>query len=130
MEAELKLSTTFLLVKPLDECRCHADEVIFMQTVRNQISKTAPGQKSKQRELDRAVRDWVDEHVESEGVFDIFKAAGLAKADLSILDDRFLQTFNDQPHENLRLKLLTKQLADEIKLQQAKNATKARSALG
>ncbi|MBI5757440.1 MAG: DUF3387 domain-containing protein [Planctomycetales bacterium] len=126
-EAELKLSMTFLLVKHLDECRPYADEVIFMQTVRNQIGKTAPGQKSKQRELDQAVRDLVDEHVESEGVFDIFKAAGLAKADLSILDDRFLQTFKDQPHENLRLKLLTKLLADEIKLKQAKNAAKAKT---
>ena len=41
--------------------------------------------------------------------------------------DRFLQTFKDQPHENLRLKLLAKLLADEIKLKQAKNATKART---
>lgn len=121
LEAELKLSMTFLLVKHLDDCQPYADEVIFMQTVRNQIGKTASGQKSKQRELDQAVRDLVDEHVESEGVFDIFKAAGLAKADLSILDDRFLQTFKDQPHENLRLKLL----ADEIRLKQAKNAAKA-----
>lgn len=127
LEAELKLSMTFLLARHLDECRSYADEVIFMQGVRNQIAKTVPGQKSKQRELDQAVRDLVDEHVESDGVFDIFRAAGLLKADLSILDDRFLQTFKDQPHENLRLKLLAKLLADEIKLKQAKNATKAKT---
>lgn len=127
LEAELKLSTTFLLVRHLDECRNYADEVLFMQKVRNGVSKTAPGQKSKQRELDQAVRDLVDEHVESEGVFDIFKAAGLAKADLSILDDRFLQTFKDKPQENLRLKLLMKLLADEIKLKHAKNAAKAKT---
>ena len=127
LEAELKLSMTFLLVRHLDECRSYADEAIFMQSVRNQIAKTVPGQKSKQRELDQAVRDLVDEHVELEGVFDIFRAAGLQKADLSILDDRFLQTFKDQPHENLRLKLLAKLLADEIKLKQAKNATKAKT---
>ncbi len=39
---------------------------------------------------------------------DIFKVAGIERADVSILDDTFLQTFEDQPQENLRLKLLQK----------------------
>ncbi len=127
LDAELKVSMTFLLVRHLDDCRSYADEVMFLQNVRNQIAKTAVGQKTKQRELDLAVRDLVDKHVESEGVFDIFRAAGLAKADLSILDDNFLQTFKDQPHENLRLKLLAKLLADEIKFKQGRNTTKIRT---
>jgi len=73
------------------------------------------------------VRDLVDDAVESEGVVDIFKAAGIDKADISILDDKFLQTFKDRKHENLRLKLLEQLLLDEIHRRQKQNLAKAKS---
>ncbi|MBI3465498.1 MAG: DUF3387 domain-containing protein [Planctomycetes bacterium] len=124
--AEARLSSVFLLVKHLDDCRAFADEIIFYQRVRKQILKGLPG-RSPMRELERAVRDLVDDTVESEGVVDIFKAAGIEKADISILDDDFLQTFKDQPQENLRLKLLEKLVRDEIQLRRKKNVAKAKS---
>ncbi len=65
------------------------------------------------QDLDSAVRDLVDEAVESEGVFDLFRAAGIDRADISILTDEFLQTFRDQPRQNLRLALLEKLVRDE-----------------
>lgn len=58
---------------------------------------------------------------------DIFKAAGIERADISILDDDFLQTFKDRPQENLRLKLLEKLIHDEIQLRAKRNLAKARS---
>jgi type I restriction enzyme, R subunit len=126
LQAELRLSPAFLLVKHLDDCRPFADEVIFYQRVRKQIMKTIPDGKAK-KEIEKAVRDLVDDSVQSEGVVDIFKTAGIEKADVSILDDNFLQTFKDLPRENLRLKLLEKLVRDEIKLRIRKNLTKARS---
>lgn len=124
--AELRLTTAYLLVKAEDECRPHVDEIIFYQRVRKQLGKTMPGRKPK-RELDGAVRDLVDDAVDSEGVVDIFKAAGLDKADLSILEDDFLQTFKHHPHENLRLRLLEKLLRDEIQARRDRNLAKAKS---
>lgn len=126
LQAELRLSVAFLLVKHLDDCRQFADELIFYQRVRKQIKKALPGRKPK-RELEQAVRDLVDDNIESEGVIDIFKAADIEKVDISILDDNFLQTFKDRPHENLRIKLLEKLLHDEIQLRRKRNLTKARS---
>jgi type I restriction enzyme, R subunit len=126
LQAELRLTSSFLLVKHLDTCRKFADEVIFCQRVRKQILKAMPG-KRPVKELEKAVRDLVDDTVESEGVVDIFKSAGIAKADISILDDKFLQTFKDQPHENLRLKLLEKLLQDEIQARRRKNLAKSKS---
>ncbi len=126
LEAELRLTTAFLLVKHLDDCRKFVEELIFYQKVRNQIRKTLSNKKLR-RELDRAVRDLVDENVESEGVVDIFKVAGIEKADISILDDNFLQTFKNRPQENLRLKLLEKLMRNEIELRRKKNLAKARS---
>lgn len=98
LNAEHQLTSVFLLVKHLEDCRRFADEVIFFQRVRKQIVKTLPGRRP-DREVEKAVRDLVDDAVESQEVVDIFKAAGIEKADISILDDRFLQTFKDKPLE-------------------------------
>ncbi|MCH8966784.1 MAG: type I restriction endonuclease subunit R, partial [Planctomycetes bacterium] len=126
LQVEHRLSSAFLLVKHFDDCRAFADEIIFYQRVRKQLIKAIPGRKPP-ADLDQAVRDLVDDSVESEGVVDIFKSAGIEHADISILDDAFLQTFKDQPMENLRLKLLEKLVRDEIRRRQPKNLAKAKS---
>jgi type I restriction enzyme, R subunit len=126
LQAEHKLTRCFTLVKHLDDCRPRADEIIFYQRVRNQLLKTLPGQRPERR-AEEAVKDLVDDAVDSEGVIDIFKSAGIERVDISILDDNFLQTFKDRPNENLRLKLLEKLLADEIQRRQKKNLAKAKS---
>jgi type I restriction enzyme R subunit len=126
LDAEHRLTNVFLLVKHIDECRAHVDEVIFCQQVRKQIVKALPGRRP-DRNVERAVRDLVDASVESDGVVDIFRAAGVELADISILDDRFLQTFKDRPHENLRLKLLEKLVRDELDRRRARNLAKDRS---
>ncbi|MCP4602385.1 MAG: type I restriction endonuclease subunit R [Proteobacteria bacterium] len=126
LRAELRLTKAYLLVQHLDEARPLADEVICFQRIRNELKKSQPGPDSDQ-EMERAVRDLVDDHVESDGVVDIFKLAGIQAADISILDDDFLQTFKDKPHENLRLKLLAKLMGDEIRHKAARNLAKAKS---
>ena len=126
LDAEARLTAAFLLVKHLDDCRRHADEVIFCQRVRNQLRKALPGRKKK-TDVEQAVRDLVDDAVESEGVVDIFKAVGLPRADISVLDESFLQTFKDKPQQNLRLMLLEQLLSDEIRRRQPRNLAQAKS---
>jgi type I restriction enzyme R subunit len=126
LQAEMRLSSVFLLVKHLEDCQEFADEIIFYQRVRKQIGKAATGMR-KVRPLEEAVRDLVDDSVESTGVVDIFKVAGLEKADISILDDHFLQTFKDRPYENLRLKLLEQLLQGELRRREKNNLAKYRS---
>lgn len=58
---------------------------------------------------------------------DIFRVAGIARADISILDDHFLQTFKDRSQPDLRLKLLEKLLVDEIHRRARTNLAKART---
>lgn len=123
---EKRLTSAFLLVKYLNDCRAKADEVIFYQRVRKQLLKALPGKKPK-RDLETAVRDLVDDVIDSDEVVDIFKTAGMEKADISILDDDFLQTFKDRPQVNLRLKLLEKLVRDEIQLRRRRNVVKAKS---
>lgn len=73
------------------------------------------------------MRDLVDDSVESQGVVDIFKVAGIERADISILDDAFLQTFKDRPLPDLRLRLLAKLVADEVESRQRRNLAQAKS---
>jgi type I restriction enzyme R subunit len=126
LDAEHRVTNAFLLVKHLEECRGYADEVIFAQRVRKQLRKALPG-RGPVRDIERAVRDLVDDSVDATGVVDIFRAAGIDLADISILDERFLQTFREQPHENLRLKLLEKLLRDELDRRRSHNLAKDRS---
>src|SRR5439155_5454272 len=93
---------------------------------RKELGKTLPGAKPG-KDVERAVRDLVDDSLESRGVVDIFKVAGIERADISILDDAFLQTFKDRPLADLRLRLLAKLLADEIQVRQARNLAQAKS---
>jgi type I restriction enzyme, R subunit len=72
------------------------------------------------------VRQLVSKVVSSEGIIDIFAAAGLKKPDISILSDEFLAEVRDLPQRNLALELLRKLLNDEIKTRSKKNLVQAR----
>ena len=65
--------------------------------------------------------------VVSEGVVDIFTAAGLEKPDVSILSDEFLAEVRDLPHKNVAVELLEKLLGDEVRTRSQKNVVQGRS---
>ena len=65
--------------------------------------------------------------VVSEGVVDIFAAAGLEKPDVSILSDEFLVEVRDLPHKNVAVELLERLLNDEIRTHSRKNVVRGRS---
>ena len=73
------------------------------------------------------MRQIVSKAVASEGVIDIFAAAGLKKPDISILSDEFLAEVRDMPQRNLAVELLRKLLNDEIKTRSKKNLVQSRS---
>ncbi len=129
LAAERLLSLSFLLVKHLDDCRTGADEVIFYQSVRKQLAKGLPSVHTP-KALEAAVRDLVDGSIESGGVVDIFRAAGMERADLSILDEAFLQEFRDKPQENLRLRLLEKLMQGEVRALAERSPSRAKSFQG
>ncbi|HLM59550.1 MAG TPA: type I restriction enzyme endonuclease domain-containing protein, partial [Pyrinomonadaceae bacterium] len=98
------------------------------QRVRKQLSKTKiSAAKKSEHEVRSSVQDLVDDSIDSTGVVDIYKVAGIERPDISILDDNFLSKLKDGKNEKLRLKLLQKLVTDEIVRRQKKNLTKARS---
>ena len=77
--------------------------------------------------MDHAVRQIISRAVASEGVIDIFAAAGLEKPDISILSEEFLAEVRGMPQRNLAVELLQKLLKGEIAARRRKNVVQARS---
>jgi len=121
------LSQAFALAVPHYEALRIQDDVAFFQAVRAVLVKRAPGEARSDEELDHAVRQIVSRAVASEGVVDIFAAAGLQKPDISILSDQFLAEMREMPRRNLAVELLRKLLSGEIRSRRRKNMVQARS---
>lgn len=127
LRAVQELSQAFALAVPHDEALRIRDDIAFMQAVRASLAKRAPGEAKTAEELDLAVRQIVSRAVASEGVVDIFAAAGLHKPDISILSDEFLAEVRGMPQRNLAVELLRKLLSGEIHTRRRKNVVQARS---
>ena len=122
-----ELSQAFALAVPHEETRRIRDDVSFFQAIQSALSKRNPSELRHGEELDLAVRQIISRSVASEGVMDIFAAAGLDKPDISVLSDEFLAEVRGMPHRNLAVELLQKLLKGEISIRRRKNVVQARS---
>ena len=127
MRAVRELSQAFALAVPHEDALRIRDDVAFFQAVQSVLAKRALREVRREEELDHAVRQIVSRAVASEGVIDIFAAAGLKKPDLSILSDEFLAEVRGMPRRNLAVELLQKLLKGELATRRRKNVVQARS---
>ena len=127
LQSVLELSQAFALAVPHDEAINIRDDVAFFQAVRSVLAKRASTDTKPEEELDHAVRQIISRAVSSEGVIDIFAAAGLEKPDISILSDEFLAEVRGMPQRNLAVELLQKLLKGELVHRRRKNVVQARS---
>ena len=112
---------------PHDDAMRIRDDVAFFQAVQTVLSKRAAAEARPEEELEHAVRQIVSRAVASEGVIDIFAAAGLEKPDISILSDEFLAEVRGMKRRNLAVELLQKLLKGELAARRRKNVVQARS---
>ncbi|MYC80891.1 MAG: type I restriction endonuclease subunit R [Acidobacteria bacterium] len=127
LRAVRELSQAFALAVPHEDALRIRDDVAFFQAVQSVLAKRTLPEVRKQEELDHAVRQIVSRAVASEGVVDIFAAAGLKKPDISILSDEFLAEVRGMPRRNLAVELLQKLLKGELAARRRKNVVQARS---
>ena len=128
LQAVRELSQAFALAVPHEETFRIRDDVGFFQQVRTALSKRVEGEARLEEDLDLAVRQIVSRAVASEGVIDIFAAAGLEKPDISILSEEFLAEVQGMPQRNLAVELLQK-LLQRVKWQSAAAPTWCRPGL-
>ena len=122
-----ELSQAFALAVPHDDALRIRDDVAFFQAVQSVLVKRSPAYARPEEELDFAVRQIISRAVASEGVIDIFTAAGLEKPNISILSEEFLAEVRGMPQRNLAIELLQKLLKGELAVRRRKNIVQARS---
>lgn len=121
------LSRAFALCAASDAAIAVRDDIAFFQAIKAALSKPA-GEVRSPEALDAAVRQLVSKAITaSDGVIDVFTAAGLKKPDISILSDQFLAEVRGLKHKNVASELLAKLLKDEIRTRSARNLVQGRA---
>ncbi len=125
------LSQAFALSVPHEDAISIKDDLAFFQAIKARLVKferTGDGGKT-DAQIESTIKQIIEQSVTSDGIIDIFDAAGIAKPELSILSDEFLQEVQGMKHKNLAFELLKKILNDEIKNRAKTNIVKSRALL-
>jgi type I restriction enzyme R subunit len=120
------LSKLFVMAVPSLESEQIRDEVAFFQAVKARINKFTSSGGVSDKQVETAVRQIVDEALASEGVVDIFEAAGIKTPTLDILSEEFLLEVKNMEQKNIAFELLRKLLNDEVKIRKIKNMTQGK----
>jgi type I restriction enzyme R subunit len=130
LDQVLSLTKAFALCGTRDEAMTIRNDVKLFADVRAAIVKLdhegAGPRDPGSAEVDTAIAQLVSDAVVSEGVIDIYAAAGIDKPDLSILSDEFLDGLAKAERPNLQLELLRRLLSDEIRTQRRTNLVQSR----
>lgn len=115
------LSELFAMSIPSPEAEVLKDGVAFFQAVKARLNKfTGSGVKS-DYEVETAIKQIVDDALSSDGVIDVFEAAGVETPSVSILSDEFLLEVKNMQQKNVAFELLKKLLSDEVRIRKTKN---------
>jgi len=115
------LSKLFAMSIPSFEADVIKNEVAFFQAVKARINKFSSNGVKSDYEVDTAIKQIVDEALSSDGVIDVFKAAGIEAPSVSILSDEFLLEVKNMQQKNIAFELLKKLLSDDIRIRKTKN---------
>ena len=121
----LQITKAFALCGTLDEAMAVSEEVAFHQAIRALLVKGSVIE-GPAKDHEFKLRQLLSKAMISEGVTDIFKLAGLASPDISILSEEFLKEVMKMPHQNLAIELLQRLIRDEVKTKFKTNVVKQR----
>jgi type I restriction enzyme R subunit len=123
------LVSLYVMCVPSPEAFAIRDDVAYFEAVRGQISKIEGSDREgadASALLDTAIKQIVSEAMTGTGVIDIYEEAGIAKPDLSLIDDNFVNKFKKSSTPNLQIEMLRRILADEIARIGGRNVVKGR----
>ncbi|RLL50705.1 type I restriction endonuclease subunit R [Mariprofundus sp. EBB-1] len=120
------LSKLYVMAVPSYESETIKDDMAFFQAIKSRINKFTPTGGKTDAQVDSAIKQIVDDALSSDGVVDIFEAAGIKAPSLDILSEEFLLEVKNMVHKNLAFELLRKLLNDEVKVRKQKNMTQGK----
>lgn len=115
------LSKLFAISIPCPEANEIKDEVAFFQSVKNRINKFSGNNIKSDYEVETAIKQILDDKLASDGIVDVFEAAGIKSPSVSILSDDFLLEVKNMQQKNVAFELLKKLLNDEVRIRKTKN---------
>ena len=115
------LSKLFAMSIPSPDAEEIKDEIAFFQAVKARINKFSGNGIKSDYEVETAIKQIVDDALSSDGVIDIFEAAGIEAPSVSILSDEFLLEVKNMQQKNVAFELLKKLLSDEVRIRKTKN---------
>ena len=127
MRLVAQLSKAFALAVPRAETEVVRDALVYFQSVRAAINRRLSSSTTQPLpDAQAAVRQVISGAVVSDGVIDLFEAAGLPKAGIEVLSDDFLNSLAGLPQKNLALETLRKLLNDQIVSRERVNIIQSR----
>jgi type I restriction enzyme R subunit len=121
-------SRAFALAVPRTETLQIRDGLAYFQAVRAAMRKRLGGeQRDRTPNASAVLRQLVSSTVSAPGVVDLFAAAGLPQAGLSVLSDEFLERITAIKQKNLALEALRTLLNGEIAAREQINVVQSRS---
>lgn len=121
------LSKAFALSVPREETEAIRDDLAYFQSVRAAIRKRLSDDGPPPPPDTRAaVRQVISGAIASDGVIDLFRAAGLPDQNVGILSEDFLERLAALPQKNLALETLRKLLNDQIRSRERVNIVQSR----
>ncbi len=124
------LSKLFALAVPNETALSFSEEIAFFQSIRARLLKFEGEEEgSEKKNYETAIRQIINQAVESTEVVDIFGAAGIKKPDISLLSEEFLEDVKEMKNKNLGVELLKKILNDEIRTRLKFNITEGKNLL-
>jgi type I restriction enzyme R subunit len=121
-----KLSKLFAMAIPNIEAEKIKANVAFFQAIRSRLKKFAGSGGISDAMVNSAIKQIVDEALMSDGVIDIFEAAGIEKPSMDILSEDFLLEVKNMKQKNLALELLKKLLNDQVSVRKRKNVVQGK----
>jgi len=115
------LSKLFAMAMPSPAADAIKNGVAFFQAVKARINKFTGKSIKSDYEVETAIKQIVDDALSSDGVIDIFDAAGIKAPSVSILSDEFLLEVKNMQQKNVAFELLKKLLSDEVRIRKTKN---------
>ncbi|WP_035479131.1 type I restriction endonuclease subunit R [Gelidibacter mesophilus] len=115
------LSKLYAMSVPSAEANKIKDDVAFFQAIKSRINKFSGNTVISDYEVETAIKQIIDDKLGSDGIIDIFQAAGIESPSVSILSDEFLLEVKNMQQKNVAYELLKKLLSDEVRIRKVKN---------
>lgn len=115
------LSKLYAMSVPSPQANEIKDEIAFFQAIKSRINKFSGNNVISDYEVETAVKQIIDDKLGSDGIIDIFQAAGIESPSVSILSDEFLLEVKNMQQKNVAYELLKKLLSDEVRVRKVKN---------